>query len=241
VPPKRRRYDDATVRAALSAQWDRLVPAAEAATTDPTCPTRLAGWTVGDLLAHLTGTVRRLVAALDRPAPSRASVELVDYYAGADVAEPEPQPDLAAAVEDARRALAAAPANRLVRVGAGDLRLTDYLVTRVVEAVVHGLDLPDPVAPDRAALRVTAQLLVDALAARHPGRTVELRVPPYAAVQCVAGPVHTRGTPGNVVEIEPVAWVELATGRATWPDEVAAGRVAASGTRADLSAYLPLL
>lgn len=241
MPPKRRRYDDATVRAALTAQWDRLVPAAEAAASGPTSATRLPGWTVTDLLAHLTGTVRRLADALDRAAPSRATVELVDYYTGPDVAEPEPAPDLAAAVAAARSALANVPANRLVRVGAGDLRLTDYLVTRVVEAVVHGLDLPEPVSPDRAALRVTAQLLADTLAARHPGRTVELRVPPYAAVQCVAGPVHTRGTPGNVVEIDPVAWVELATGRAAWPDELAAGRVAASGTRADLSAYLPLL
>jgi len=129
----------------------------------------------------------------------------------------------------------------LVRVGAGDLRLTDYLVTRVIEAVVHGLDLPEPVAPDKAALRLTAQALADTIAARHPGRTVELRVPPYAAVQCVAGPVHTRGTPGNVVEIDPVAWVELAAGRSAWADEVAAGRVSASGNRADLSPILPLV
>jgi hypothetical protein len=73
-----------------------------------------------------------------------------------------------------------------------------------------------------------------------PGRAVEVRVPPFAAVQCVEGPRHTRGTPPNVVETDPASWVRLATGRLRWADAVAAGKIAASGPRADLSGYLPL-
>ncbi len=66
-------------------------------------------------------------------------------------------------------------------------------------------------------------------------------MPPFAAVQCVEGPRHTRGTPPNVVETDPRTWLELATGALSWPDAVAAGRITASGNRADLSAHLPLL
>ncbi len=65
-------------------------------------------------------------------------------------------------------------------------------------------------------------------------------MPPYGAVQCVAGPRHTRGTPPNVVETDPVTWVEVACGRLAWAEAVAQGRVSASGHRTDLSAYLPL-
>lgn len=82
-------------------------------------------------------------------------------------------------------------------------------------------------------------LLAD-LAARAPGRSVEVRVPPYGAVQCVAGPRHTRGTPPNVIETDPLTWVTLATGRLTWGEATRTGRVRASGTRTDISALLPL-
>ena len=95
--------------------------------------------------------------------------------------------------------------------------------------------------PDRGALRVACRALARELAARVPGRTVELRVPPYAAVQCVAGPRHTRGTPPNVVEVDPLAWVRLAVGSLAWADAAGDGRVRASGERSDLSAHLPLL
>ena len=79
------------------------------------------------------------------------------------------------------------------------------------------------------------------LAARYPGRSVEVRVPPFAAVQAIEGPRHTRGTPPNVVETDGLTFLRLATGRAGWADAVAAGQVRASGNRADLSAQLPLL
>ena len=94
--------------------------------------------------------------------------------------------------------------------------------------------------PQRAALRAAVRYSLDELAARVPGRTVEVRVPPFAAVQCVPGPRHTRGTPPNVVETDPLTWLELATGRLDWAAALAAGRIHASGQRADLADYLPL-
>lgn len=81
---------------------------------------------------------------------------------------------------------------------------------------------------------------LEELAATVPGAAVEVRVPPDGAVQAVPGPGHTRGTPPNVVEMDPITWLELATGRLTWSDAVASHRVSASGLRADLAAFLPL-
>jgi hypothetical protein len=75
---------------------------------------------------------------------------------------------------------------------------------------------------------------------RAPGRSVEVRVPPYAAVQVVPGVRHTRGTPPAVVETDAETWLAVATGRTTWSEAVASGKVLASGERTDLSAYLPL-
>jgi hypothetical protein len=94
--------------------------------------------------------------------------------------------------------------------------------------------------PGRAALRSAARFLLHELEAVRPGRSVEIRVVPVAAVQAVAGPRHTRGTPPNVVETDPVTWFKLATGRLGWDEAVRAGAVRASGARSDLSAFLPL-
>ena len=73
-----------------------------------------------------------------------------------------------------------------------------------------------------------------------PGRAIEVRVPPYAAIQCGEGPIHTRGTPPNVIEMDAETWLALADGTQTWRDALASGLVRASGARADLSPYLPL-
>ncbi len=81
---------------------------------------------------------------------------------------------------------------------------------------------------------------LETLAELAPGHSVEVRVPPAGVVQCVSGPRHTRGTPPNVVETDPQTWLELATGRVSWEDATAAGRVRASGLRADLTELLPL-
>jgi hypothetical protein len=94
--------------------------------------------------------------------------------------------------------------------------------------------------PERDVARFAVRHLLERLAAEAPGRTVEVRVPPYAAVQCVAGPRHTRGTPPNVVETDPRTWLELAMGRTTWAEAMDAGKIRASGGRADLSEHLPL-
>ena len=105
-------------------------------------------------------------------------------------------------------------------------------------AVLRSLDADHP--PEAAELRAAARDLAQLLAARHPGRVLEVRIPPAAAVQCLPGPVHTRGTPPNVVETDPVTWVRLATGRLGWAEAVSSGAVYASGPRADLAPYLPL-
>ena len=89
-------------------------------------------------------------------------------------------------------------------------------------------------------LAEAARLGLKGLAAKAPGRSVEVRVPPYAAVQCVAGTRHTRGTPGAVVETDPVTWVLVAHGDLAFAAALADGRVRAGGERSDLSALLPL-
>ncbi len=69
---------------------------------------------------------------------------------------------------------------------------------------------------------------------------MELRVPPFGAVQCVEGPEHTRGTPPNVVEMDSVTWIALATGSQSWAHAYDSGKISASGVRSDLSGLLPL-
>ena len=107
-------------------------------------------------------------------------------------------------------------------------------------AVVAALDAGRPAEP--LALRNAVRHLLGVLTKRAPGRSVEVRVPPYGAVQCGEGdgPRHTRGTPPNVIETDPITWVALATGRVSWVDAMAAGKVSASGARADLTRWLPL-
>ena len=93
----------------------------------------------------------------------------------------------------------------------------------------------------RADLKLLTKHFLALLSERAPGRSVEVRVPPFAAAQVVPGVRHTRGTPPAVIELDGATWVALATGALTWAEAVGAGRVRASGERADLSAYLPLL
>jgi Bacterial SCP ortholog len=93
---------------------------------------------------------------------------------------------------------------------------------------------------ERADLRLLTKHYLARLVARAPGHAVEVRVPPYGAVQCIQGPRHTRGTPGAVIEMPAEAWIDVATGAMTWADARAAGRIRASGERTDLSELLPL-
>ncbi len=85
-------------------------------------------------------------------------------------------------------------------------------------------------------VKATLALLVE----RNPGRALEVRIPPYAAVQCGDGPTHTRGTPPNVIEMDADTWLALANGATNWAAAMQTGKINASGARADLSEYLPL-
>lgn len=114
------------------------------------------------------------------------------------------------------------------------------------------MTLEDGVDVDKEATAMAVRYLLQLLADRAPGNTVEVRVPPYGAVQCIEGPTHTRGTPPNVIEMPAATWVALATGMGPgvtpdgqsgaerWAAALAAGSVSASGSRASLADQLPL-
>ena len=104
--------------------------------------------------------------------------------------------------------------------------------TAIVEALAPGAS--------REATATAVRYLLQLLAEQAEGNTVEVRVPPFGAVQAVQGPRHTRGTPPNVIETDAATWLALATGSVSWGEAMMAGRVAASGSRADLSHYLPI-
>lgn len=227
-------------------------------------PSVLPGWTVADLAAHIA-TVARSAASLERAPRGAVPLTPLAYVGGYahsadEIAEnartlagsgETPEQWLAVmdgAVADAGQRLAELERdNPVVQAPRGPIRLGDYLATRAVELAVHADDLdrsvPGVEAPTVpvAVTRTAVRTLLDALAERAPGRAVEVRVPPFAAVQCVEGPRHTRGTPSNVVEMDDTTWLRVATGRMRWTEAAAEGRVRASGERADLSAYLPLL
>jgi hypothetical protein len=99
----------------------------------------------------------------------------------------------------------------------------------------------DPTGTDRPTRATAVRFSLEELAARAPGHTVEVRVPPFGVTQCVEGPRHTRGTPPNVVETDADTWLALVTGGTRWADAVESGKVRASGQRADLTGLLPLV
>lgn len=255
-------YDD--LRAGVLGQWRLLAAGVDGLPDDAFArPTRLGDWRVAQLVSHLAGNAEYLVRALAAPAPPTATADAFSYYDGAAglapaIARRADDATAATSPEELRAALRAAePAmasaldgavpHRLIRVNLGDVRLADFVATRAVEGVVHGLDLAaatgTAVAAEPVAVRAAVRLLAGTLVRRAPGRAVELRIagPGGVAVQCIEGPRHSRGRPPNVVEADPAGWLELATGRLSWTDAVSGGRVGASGSRADLSPYLPLL
>ncbi len=257
------RYDSGAAAAALLAQADHIVDwLAGLDEADWSAGSVLPGWTVTVLAGHITGVLLSVPVLLARPGRDRP-MSLAEYF-GPETAVP----DDADRDEEAAAWSAAAPTHVLaeirtartaagetlagtlpsvVQVRRGTAAAPDVLLTRVWELVVHADDLgrslpdrpPPPLGP--AAVRLAVRGFADLLVARAPGRSVELRVPPYVAVQCITGPRHTRGTPPGVVETDPVTWLRLATGRVPWSDAVEAGDVRASGERADLGPYLPVL
>ncbi|KRE66233.1 MULTISPECIES: sterol carrier family protein [Micrococcaceae] len=124
-----------------------------------------------------------------------------------------------------------AVARRRIDVQQGKAALNAWL-----EAAQPSSDAPLP----RTVLASAVRYSLEELTARAPGNSVEVRVPPFGVTQCVEGPRHTRGTPPNVIECDAATWLAMVTGQMEWADAVSAGKVAASGLRADLSALLPL-
>lgn len=227
-------------------------------------PSVLPGWTVADLAAHMALTADAVAALepaergaqpmtvasyLRQYAPAAESItELTHGFAGGAARSIS---DVVKAMDEridaAGKIITQLGGVVVVRARRGPIKLADFLVTRSVEIAVHADDLArsipavDGPSVPRDTQRVAVRALLDVLAERAPGRTVEVRVPPFAAVQCIEGPRHTRGTPPNVVEMDATTWLRLAAGRKPWADAVASGAVYASGERADLSAQLPLL
>ncbi|MEV7197487.1 sterol carrier family protein [Streptomyces sp. NPDC093510] len=265
MPPAKKRtrsYDSAKIRTAVLAQFGNVRDAARTLTPEQLArPTRLGDWTVHELAAHLAmvlGTVHRY---LGMPEPEKHEVPLMDWPFATVTAAAQVDEDTRAIAESAgaglddlftrtltgiEESLAAASDDRLVPSRFGAMTLGDFLVTRTVELTVHTDDLNDAVPEldvpyDRQALAACARLLADALAVKAPGASTEVRIPPYAVVQCVEGPRHTRGTPPNVVEADPLTWIRLATGRTDWATALGAAQVSASGERADLSGLLPIM
>ncbi|MER5769008.1 maleylpyruvate isomerase family mycothiol-dependent enzyme [Streptomyces sp. NPDC001985] len=263
MPPARRRprtYDSEKIRAAVLAQFARVREAVEPLTPEQLArPTRLGEWTVRELTAHLSMVLGTLAHNLTLPEPPKAELTLAEWpfrTAGAAAAVDEDTRELAAAEGDPAALLArtaahigavlpAASDDRLVPTRFGAMRLGDFLVTRALEMTVHTDDLNDAtgleIPYEPGALAACTRMLADTLALKAPGGSVEVRIPPYAVVQCAEGPRHTRGTPPNVVETDPLTWVRLATGRLGWAEALDRAEVSASGDRADLAPLLPLL
>lgn len=247
LAPVKRSTPYPQIRAALERQCTVLIDAFGAA--DPLAPSAVPGWTVTELERHLSQTLAGLAALADS-APADGPVTGIRAWAealpglsdrvAAQVRDGAAVP-LAEAADRAYAALDSADPDRPIRQWTGVHRLGEAALFRLIEAVVHGLDLPAPPTPDPVARRIVVRELAGLLVEIAPGRSVELRVPPIAAVQILAGPRHTRGTPPGVVETEPEAFLRLCTGRLLWSDAVAEGVVQASGERTDLSGLLPLL
>lgn len=267
MPPARRSkprgYDPARVRQALIGQVEAVTAAAHALTAEQRAlPSGLPGWDVHHLLVHIALQIDALPRFLagpestartpqvDLPAWALSTAKAADDLDRETREEAERTTDAAARIDEAVAQLepvleSAVRADLLIPHGTGAMRMLDFTVTRLVELVVHSDDLAratgTAVTLDRRALAATVRLLTDTLAVKAPGGSVEVRVPPFAVVQCVEGPRHTRGTPPNVVETDPLTWVRLATGRVAWTDARTAGAVSAGGERADLQGLLPLL
>ncbi|WP_338671745.1 sterol carrier family protein [Streptomyces sp. SCSIO 30461] len=266
MPPARKRarsYDHAKISAAVLAQLDHVRQAVRTLTPEElAAPTRLGTWTVRELAVHIAQATGSVAAAAALPEPPKQDFALLDWplrtveqsaaidrgarEAAEALATPAALDELYGRTAGAlTETLQAGGGDRLLATRRGAMRLGDHLVTRAVELIVHTDDLNAATGRDipleRQALAACVRLLADTLAVKAPGGSVEVRIPPYAVVQCVEGPRHTRGTPPNVVETDPLTWVGLATGRTGWDEALAAARVSASGERADISGLLPLL
>lgn len=247
--------NDATMKRvcqALVDQVQELIPVDELKATAQ-LPPSTARDRVGQVLFLLTDALQTLSCptnsrpvSLDDHLTSRFHAEttvreLVRTVVGADTAETL-APQASRLLMDLRAELLPGQLPATVDSLFGTVRLVDYLRGVLIEAVVCALRFRCSTL--EAALTESSRALASVLATRHPGSTIELRVPPATAVQLGAlgrGPEHTRGTPPNVVEMDPLTFVSLATGLREWSAELAAHRVSASGSQVDvLPGMLPV-
>jgi uncharacterized protein (TIGR03083 family) len=231
---------------------------AELPEADFTTPSALPGWDLRTLLGHLVGSkegipdwlaTRSSEPALTPHAYVRAyAPAAADISAQTKAVTGEHSP--AELLERLRATIpqpAGVAAGTVIDAPRGPFTACNFVRTRLLDLVVHVDDvarsLPDREQPPlhRQALATTTRMLAEMLAGAAPGRSVEVRIAPFVAVQAIEGPPHKRGTPPNVVETDAVTWLRVATGRRTFRDAVADGSIRASGTRADLTPYLPLL
>ena len=99
---------------------------------------------------------------------------------------------------------------------------------------------PASIRGDAAELALAVRYALQLIRQKAPGNSVELRVPPFGAVQIIEGPRHTRGTPPAVIEVSAEVWLDLVVGRTGFDEAQGDGSVSASGVRADLQGFLPL-
>ncbi|SDB80079.1 Mycothiol maleylpyruvate isomerase N-terminal domain-containing protein [Raineyella antarctica] len=242
---------------------------------DYALPAPLPGWDVRLLTGLALGQLTDMAAQLERPSVTRP-VNL-DVYAthmlatasrrhsrAAAIADRDSGPrlgeQLISQAEELAVALGEGDLPPVVDTGAGQLSLLDFLRVHVTEIAVYcddmrrGLAVTDRKVPpaDRAVVATAVRALADVLAARTPGQAIEVRVPPFAAVQIgdpaatpagrlVSAPTHTRGTPPAVIEMDPATFLQLCAGRLAWGEAVSTHAVSASGQRADLSRLLPVM
>lgn len=231
-------------------------------------PSVLPGWDVRTLCEHILTTITQFdidletaaaaPASATRPLPRSALMQ--PYWHEMESAQTGPvrtgsEADSGPSVQidtviDRLGSVLQAAMPRAIETRHGPAKPADLVRAQIVHAVVHADDLSQslpercPVPTPRRALGTACRTLADILAEEHPGRSVEVRVPPSVAVQCGTGsdgPTHTRGTPPNVIESDPMIFLRLAIGRLTWEAAEAEGLVSASGQRADLSGVLPVI
>ncbi|WP_141211165.1 sterol carrier family protein [Enemella dayhoffiae] len=222
------------------------------------------GWDVATMAAYPVVMQAAALQALDRPTAARPS-RLADFFSGLrpwlhrqqDLAGELARHDTLDGLRTRYRQDLVELADRLeqedvppaVETDQHPLKFLDLVRVLSVQLVVHCDDLVESL-PDRGPMRWSrscradaVRALTDVLATRHPGQSIEVRVPPFAAVQCGTGtedPRHTRGTPPTVVECDPLVLVRLCVGRIEYAEATRTGAVRASGSRSDLSSWLPL-
>lgn len=247
---------DQTLRRVASAtldQLEHLLPA-EGGRTSPHLPPSTARDQCGQILFLLTDALQTLSCGTNtRPGSlsdhliarqqAESSIrELTRSVVGSDPAFTL-VPQAEHLIADLRSELASTTLPAVVDSLFGTVRLVDYLRGVLIESVASALRFRCQVMPK--ALTEATRALTAVLGARYPGAAIEVRVPPAAAVQLGAfgaGPSHTRGTPPNVIEMDPTTFVALATGTKDWARELAEHRVSASGAQIDaLARMLPVI